>query len=64
VFGGSSSAWETWQRAVSANAVSVDARCVNEGARRADGTICQQRAEARGWCNACWSEIDPTVPTT
>ena len=55
----SPSAWAAWTQAVSANAVAVDDRCVNEGALRADGTLCRERAEANGWCSACWSEIVP-----
>lgn len=41
------------------NDVPVDARCVNEGAKRADGTFCRERAEENGWCVACWAEIEP-----
>lgn len=39
--------------------VAVDERCVNEGAKRGDGTFCKERAEANGWCEACWAGIAP-----
>lgn len=39
--------------------ISVDDRCVNEGARRTDGTTCAAKAEASGWCEQCADELFP-----
>ena len=54
----SPSMWSEWTH-VSANVVAVDDRCVNEGAMRADGTLCRERAEDNGWCEACAAELFP-----
>lgn len=48
-----------WAWAQQAESVAVDDRCVNEGAKRADGTFCRERAEPNGWCSACWEEVAP-----
>lgn len=55
----SPAAWNTFWWGGS---VAVD-RCVNEGAERADGSECRDRAEANGWCKRCWAEIVP-LPTS
>ena len=48
-----------WAWVQQQESVPVDERCVNENAYRSDGTICRDRAEAHGWCSACWAEIVP-----
>ncbi len=53
----SPSAWATLH--CDGNPVAVDDRCVNEGAKRDDGTFCKERAEASGWCRACSAELFP-----
>lgn len=55
----SPSMWAWAQQQLQAAAVAVDDRSVNEGAWRADGTLCREKAEENGWCQACWSEIVP-----
>jgi hypothetical protein len=50
-----------WAWAQHQSDVAVDDRCVNEGGRRADGALCRERAEANGWCEACWAEVGPVA---
>lgn len=49
-----------WAWAQQSSAVPVDSRCVNEGGRRDDGTICRDEAELSGWCKACADELFPS----
>lgn len=44
---------------VSSPPFSVDERCVNQDGKRADGTFCNAKAEASGWCRACEAEVFP-----
>lgn len=66
MFAYSPSQWQALREAlarttggISAPTVGTDDRCVNEGAYRADGTVCLERAGANGWCPECWEEIAP-----
>jgi hypothetical protein len=45
---------------VSTPTVGIDDRCVNEGAYRADGTVCLAKAGENGCGPPCWAEIAPT----
>lgn len=48
-----------WTQQLQADAVAVDERCVNEGAKRSDGSFCREKAEPNGWCEACGAELFP-----